>query len=745
MDWDLDHVAVRPDGTVTSCGLHRLFDVSSQLLCVADFAGRLVAVNPAWTALLGWPAEQLVGHAYLELVHPDDVEATTANAQRLLTGEPVEGFENRYRHAAGGYRWLRWSSVPDVEEERIYAVVRDVTEDRRRQARLEEIERVSGVGTWDLDLDTGRTGWSAGVHAIYGTDPATFRPGVDDGLEHYPPEARAALEPAVSRLIEHGEPYDLELPFRTLHGEHRWIRTTGRARQRDGRVIEVYGAFHDITPQRERHLELTRARDQLTDTQQIARLGHFAADLDLGEARWSPLVAEIFGWSPRSEPITLAEMRTVVHPEDLPRFEAALREVEEQGRVDVVHRIVRPDGQVRSVRVLGTFDAGPHGGLRRLRGTVQDVTDLTEAQAALRSSEQRLQRVLTATNDGWWDTDLTTGRVVHSDRWLQLHGYEPGELPDTYDTWRALTHPDDLRAIDAVTEQVIARRESTFAVSGRARHKQGHLVPVVIRGLIEYDAHGRPVRISGATTDVSERHDARAATEALVSTVSHELRTPLTVIGGALETLASPVTGPLDPVATQLVEVARSNTLRLRALIDDLLDLDGLRERGDSFTLAPHLLTDLVERAVEDIAPTALAGDTAVAVTRSAPVWVEVDPGRVGQVLTNLLANATRYAPPGSLVELQVHAKNGWARTEVVDHGAGVPPEFRERVFERFAQADPSDARSRGGSGLGLAICQQIVERLGGRIGFDSQPGHTCFWFDLPTIERPGDGAGPTS
>ncbi|MCL4523182.1 MAG: PAS domain S-box protein [Acidobacteria bacterium] len=124
----------------------RLFNLSLDMMCVAGFDGRLKQVNPAWSATLGWTAEELTAKPWLDFVHPDDLEATRAAGAQLLGGQSVRTFENRYRCKDGSYRWLSWNSFPLVQSQEMFAVTRDVTE--RKQA--EEAVRASAQRLRDL-------------------------------------------------------------------------------------------------------------------------------------------------------------------------------------------------------------------------------------------------------------------------------------------------------------------------------------------------------------------------------------------------------------------------------------------------------------------------------------------------------------------------------------------------------------------------------------------------------------------
>jgi len=113
---------------------------------------------------------------------------------------------------------------------------------------------------------------------------------------------------------------------------------------------------------------------------------------------------------------------------------------------------------------------------------------------------------------------------------------------------------------------------------------------------------------------------------------------------------------------------------------------------------------------------------------------LKADAQRLDQVLANLVSNALKFAPQGSRILLEASREGSGVRLQVTDHGAGIPEAFRARFFQRFAQADMNTSRPKGGSGLGLSIAKQMIEQMGGSIGYSSEPGRTCFHVVLPAV-----------
>lgn len=221
-----------------------------------------------------------------------------------------------------------------------------------------------------------------------------------------------------------------------------------------------------------------------------------------------------------------------------------------------------------------------------------------------------------------------------------------------------------------------------------------------------------------------------------VSMVSHELRTPLTSIKGSLDLLSAGTTGDQTPDTERLIGIAKRNADRLLLIANDILDSQKIQSGTMDYDLQQFELMPMLERAVASNQSYAEGHDVTFAlVSELGGAKVIADSQRVEQVLANLLSNAAKFSPGGSKVEVSVSRRNGVVRVAVHDSGPGIPHEFRDRMFERFAQADTSNARGTSGTGLGLYIAKKIVEDMGGALGFESEDGQGCtFYFDLPDV-----------
>jgi PAS domain S-box-containing protein len=405
-------------------------------------------------------------------------------------------------------------------------------------------------------------------------------------------------------------------------------------------------------------------------------------------------------------------------------------------------------GGYAEVRALGTTLNALVANLVRRRRALEDLNSTLEARVAQRTreleqalacvqaNEQRIAAIIETAQDAFVGIDMR-GRICDWNSAAErMLGWSRGEALGRVVS--DLVMPERFRArsralLEGFREtgelEILGRRVERLLVT-----RDGVEIPVELTLGLAGTGDGR--FFSAFVHDISARKEVERMKDEFVATVSHELRTPLTAISASLALLADGMAGELPPDAQGLVDVANASSGRLVRLVGDVLDIQKMDAGGMAFERAVQPLLPLAEDAVAAMRSFAARSGIAlscVATPGAEGVRVDVDRDRLAQVLTNLLSNAIKFSGPGSTVRTRVEASGAAVLLAVADEGTGIPEAFRERVFQRFAQADGADSRRQGGTGLGLSICRTIVEELGGSIWFDSAEGiGTTFYVELP-------------
>lgn len=478
------------------------------------------------------------------------------------------------------------------------------------------------------------------------------------------------------------------------------------------------------------HLALQRDYQRLLERQEMAsrhaRIGFWEAQLGGDDLWWSPLVYDIFGVSP----VHFTPSRTLfyqqIHPEDraLVRNSEALAEA--GGEHNVMHRIILPDGQIRWLHQVAKWTTPAGNSKARLIGSVQDVTAQQQLRCELQQFFTLSRDVLCIANDQNYFERVNAA-------FCRITGYSETELLSR--PFTDFIHPVDLLP----TEDIVMDIQHGHAASGfinRYQHKDGHYLT------LQWSSIRDPAtcKIYASAQDITERQQLEQLKREFVSTVSHELRTPLTSISGALGLVSSGVLGELSDPVQRMLQLANNNCQRLAVLINDLLDIEKLSAGMMQFDLQPEDVQVLVQHSVEDNRhygqdrklTLQLASEPAASTRK-----INVDKLRFAQIMANLLSNAMKFSPDGGAVSIAICVQQQQIRITVQDQGPGISAEFKPLIFQRFSQADSSDARQKGGTGLGLALSKQLTESMGGCIGFESEPGQgACFYLLFPLLDQ---------
>lgn len=487
---------------------------------------------------------------------------------------------------------------------------------------------------------------------------------------------------------------------------------------------------------RRNELRLQQSEARLTEAQRTAQIGNWELDHASGQLLWSDEIFRLFEIDRARFAASYEGFLGVVHPEDRAAVDAAYADsLRTREPYDITHRLRMADGRIKWVHERCSTDFDPAGKPLRSRGTVQDVTRFTDIQRQAQENSENLQAILDNVADGIITID-ERGTVQSFNRSAEaIFGYAAREvvgrnvnllMPEPYHS----RHDEYLRHYRETGE----RRLIGIGREVQGRRRDGSAFPLDLA--VSRSARGGQPLYIGLVRDITERKRIEKMKSEFVSTVSHELRTPLTSIRGALGLLTGGALGAMPAQAEAMLRIASNNTERLLLLINDILDMQKIESGQMAFRFENLDLMPFVRAALEDLASYGEQhGVRFVLAAGLEGARVYADKDRLSQVLANLLSNAAKFSPRGGQVEVAVGEHDDWLRLSVTDHGPGIPEEFQPKVFERFTQSDASDSRSRGGTGLGLAITQALVEKHGGRIGFDTRPGEgTTFHVDLPRL-----------
>jgi PAS domain S-box-containing protein len=381
-----------------------------------------------------------------------------------------------------------------------------------------------------------------------------------------------------------------------------------------------------------------------------------------------------------------------------------------------------------------------------------DVTEQYEAEGALRLATHQRELILQSVGDGIFGIDLDGKVTFINEAGARMLGYMPTQLAgqDLHElihhshadgTLHSRSSSPILQALRRA-DPIYMRDEVFWRRNGTPIHVEYSANPLV--------EEGRTSGMVVAFQDVSERRRLERMKDEFISSVSHELRTPLTSLRASLGLVQSGSLDKRPEKQRQMMDMAISNSDRLIRLVNDILDFDGAEKRRLPVNREPVEAIDLLRRAAGGAHGAAAQARMDFQIdSKASPAFV--DPGRLMQVLNELVTNAIKFSPPDTTIALSAFDVDDNRATAggkevcftVADQGRGIAPEKLGRIFEPFQQGDSSDSRALGGTGLGLALCRSIVQQHGGRIWAESEVGKgSRFLFTVPAAQRQGTGSG---
>ncbi len=711
--------------------------------CTPD--GTIESWNQAAEKLFGYGSQEIIGENILVLAPEDEAASVNAIIQRMKRGEAVHPFDGSGVTKDGRRIEISCSASPvkdaDGKFTGVAAILRDISDRRRAdeaRALLAAVVEYSEEGIIAVSLDKRVLSWNRGAQAIYGFSAEDIL-GKSVFSTIIPPERVEEYNGFFARVLA-GETL-VQFESERHHKDGRRVEvslTYCPIKNPKGEVIGVSAIVRDITRAKATQQALREANENYRALIQTIPDVIWLIDSNDRIKFLSPNTEKVFGYSveecyARGVPILFES----VHPDEAQQVLRAFKLFfEEDAPFDMEFRLRRKDGEWRWVhnRAIQTFEKD---GLRYASGLLTDITQRKAAEESLRESEQRCRLLFERNLAGVFRCSQVGSFLDCNDAGAKILGYASRDDLIGRSVMDVFFDPAD----KATSDQRMAQYGTASNQELFMRRKDGSAVWVMANTTMVPGATG--TEIEGTFLDITLLKQAeeqmRLAKEAaesanrakseFLANMSHEIRTPMNGVIGMID-LALDTN--LTPEQRDYLSTVRSSAGALLEIINDILDFSKIEARKLELERVSFSVKEVVRATVKEFAVQARNKQLSLQCDFSAdlPDTVIGDPGRLRQIMMNLVGNALKFTNQGEIMVRVQQLQDNSLQFSVSDTGIGISADKQKTIFEAFIQADTSSTRHYGGTGLGLAIVSQLVALMQGRIWLQSKPGDgSTFYF----------------
>lgn len=395
--------------------------------------------------------------------------------------------------------------------------------------------------------------------------------------------------------------------------------------------------------------------------------------------------------------------------------------------------VERPDGTRLNVLPYPQPIFSPSGELTGAINVLVDITPIKTAEGDLRKSEKQFRALADNIPNLCWMADASGKVYWYNSRWYEYTGTTPEEMESI--GWKAFHDPKVLPEVLKEWENSL-ETGIPFEKVLPLKNAAGEFRPFLTRTVPVKDDHGKIIQWFGTNTDITEREELSKQKDEFMGIASHELKTPLTTIKAYAQLLESRIPKSENPKVADMLGKMNQQVTKLDDLIKELLDVTKIENGKLRFHMETFDFNTLVEDIVEEVQ---LVASQQIVLENMEPTTVFGDRERIGQVITNYLTNAVKYAPDSDkvVVRCEISPANGRPSPEIIfsveDFGIGLSREDEKKVFQRFFRANSSEMNAISGIGLGLFISSEIISRHDGRVWLETEEDKgSTFYFSLP-------------
>jgi PAS domain S-box-containing protein len=661
----------------------------------------------------------------------------------------------------GTGRWFVTKLVPVYDRNgnytsRISAAVSDISEQKKyadalkeNESLLLEAQSIAKIGNWYFDLTTRETFWSESLFSILEVESI---PENTEKFEYYlglvHPDDREDAYNYFTNIHEIGKD-KFEHKLITPGGILKYIKVLKGELLKDseGNVKRIIGILQDITEIKLSEKKIKVSQAELVEAQLIAKIGNWKWDIILNKLTWSEEINNIFEIDQKivAKNGIIKLLVKYAHPNDRHILKQHLKDISNITNTSYEYRIVTPNGNVKYLSIIiGKLLRRDNGIVRKVIGTIQDITDRKQAEIDYKRTENKYKLVLETIKMPAISVDKK-GNLIFCNKFMaHILGYDQNEILGL--NWLEKFLPEDQR--NGLSRWFInGSFEAQYISSVICRN--GELRNISWQNTVSYDENGKIKEVTSIGEDITLR---QRATQALISAkeeaeksshfkseflsiMSHEIRTPMNAVIGTTNLLLSE-----DPLPEQLeyLNILKFSGENLLAIINDILDYNKIEAGKLALNALPFNIFNLAQKIKQSFYARAAEKDLEIdlIIDAAIPEYLIGDQVRLGQVLNNLLSNAVKFTHKGKVsIRLDKEkADSGQVSVKftISDTGIGISAESLALIFDPFMQESQTHENDYGGTGLGLAITKRLIELHQSNISVQSESGKgTQFSFSI--------------
>ncbi|MDF9799269.1 PAS domain S-box-containing protein [Catalinimonas alkaloidigena] len=753
-----DHIEARKERKRLG-SLDKLFQLSMDMICVADTDGYFKKVNPAFSKLLGWSEKELLERPFFDFVHADDLQANTEELEKLSRGITTLSFFSRFLTKTGEYRELHWVTTPDLSTGELYAIARDITDKKKANEilrfegeRFDQIIKATNAGTWEWNIQTGETIFNERWAEIIGYTLDEIQPvSIETWLKYtHPDDLKISDEHLEKHFNGDSEFYECEARMQHKNGHWIWVLIRGKVISwtGDGKPLWMAGSHLEFTERKNYETRLTQYRNLLDKTNSVARIGTWEVDLEKNIPIWNEVTREIHEVDENFIPDMESAIQFFPEKDKDKLIELIKKAIEEGVSYDIELQINTAKNNLKWVRAIGITEF-ENGQCKKLYGLFQDIDTEKRKEIQLQISEERFKGAFNNSANGMALVGLEGKWLKVNSSLCEMIGYSNEELLKK--TFQEITHPEDLKKDISHVKDLLAGKSSSYQMEKRYIRKDGNVIWGLLSVSLVKNDLGEPLHFVSQINGITKRKEAeKTLLEAkdqaeaankfkseFLASMSHEIRTPLNSVIGFSELL---INTDLDESQYQYMNAVHHSANSLLDLINDILDFSKIEAGKLELSIEKTDLWELVSHVTEIVKYNASQKGVELLLNISndlPPRYAWVDSVRIRQVLINLLGNATKFTENGE-IELSIRCLPNENKEEtkiefsVRDTGIGISQQNQQKIFEAFAQEDHSVTKKYGGTGLGLTISNKLLLMMNSKLELESQVGEgSRFYFTI--------------